>query len=285
VPGVAFLGRGERFKTEDLRRAIVMSTELATTETRFFTFCTPIDSEDKAAHSSQASALQELDPPPPRQNANIFFSDLSEPSNCAIGQVAHVVSRPKGAIMFLEGDAACGVYLLLEGRANILTANAEGKTLILRVATPGDILGLSAILAGAPHAATAETSQPCRFAFIAREDFVNFIKKHSDACFYFAQRLGRDCQFGYAAIRSMVSPVSTRLARFLVSCCRNRYADQGMVRAKLFLNHETIAQHIGCSRETVSRMLSDFKRRGIAELVGTTLLVHDPAALECLSIS
>src|SRR6516165_5668129 len=128
-----------------------MSTELATTETRFFTFCAPIDSEDKAAHSNQASALEELDPPPPKLNANIFFSDLSEPSNCAIDQVAHVVSRPKGTIMFLEGDAACGVYLLLEGRVNILTANTEGKTLILRVAMPGDILGLSAILAGAPH--------------------------------------------------------------------------------------------------------------------------------------
>ena len=129
MPGVAFLGRGERFKTEDLRRAIVMSTELATTETRFFTFCVPIDSEDKAAHSSQASALEELDPPPPKPIANIFFADLSESSRRAIDQVAHVMSRPKGAIMFLEGDAACGVYLLLEGRGEYPNSEHRGKDL------------------------------------------------------------------------------------------------------------------------------------------------------------
>jgi CRP/FNR family transcriptional regulator, cyclic AMP receptor protein len=174
---------------------------------------------------------------------------------------------------------------LCEGRANIVTANAEGKTLVLRVALPGDVLGLNSVLTGTPHTATLETSQPCRFAFIAREDFLRFIKEHSDACLYFAQRLGQDCHSAYDLARSMASPVSRRLARFLVSCCGNGCVEEGIVRVKPFLTHESIAQRIGCSRETVSRLLSNFRRRGIAELVGTTLLVHDRTTLESLSAS
>jgi Crp-like helix-turn-helix protein len=68
-------------------------------------------------------------------------------------------------------------------------------------------------------------------------------------------------------------------------CCANRDVCEGTVRAKVVLTHETIAQHIGCSRETVCRTLSNFKRKGLAELVGTTLVVHDRAALECLNVS
>ena len=157
--------------------------------------------------------------------------------------------------------------------------------MILRVALPGDVLGLNSVLAGTSHAVTVETLQACQFAFIAREDFLKFVKEHSDACLYFAQRLGRDCHAAYDVIRSMCNPVSTRLARFLISCCAKGDENQGTVRAYVALTHETIAERIGCSRETVCRTLSDFKRKGVAEFVGTTLLVHDPAALECLSIS
>lgn len=186
-------------------------------------------------------------------------------------------------MMFFDGDPATGVYLLYEGRANVLTANAQGKTLILKIALPGDVLGLNAVLAGTSHAVTVQTVRPCRFAFITREDFLKLVKEHSDACLYFAQRLSRDCHAAYEVIRSMCNPVSARLARFLISCCANRDVCEGTVRAKVVLTHEIIAQRIGCSRETVCRTLSDFKRKGFAELVGTTLVVYDRTALECLS--
>jgi CRP/FNR family transcriptional regulator len=186
-------------------------------------------------------------------------------------------------MLFFEGEIARGVYILYEGRANVLTANSEGKTLILRVALPADVLGLNSVLAGTSYAVTVEIVQLCTFAFIAREDFLRFIREHRDACFYFAQRLGRDCQSAYNMIRSMCNPVSMRLARFLISCCATGPARKGMVRANVILTHEAIAQRIGCSRETVCHALGDFKRRAIAELVGTTLLVHDPIALEGIS--
>lgn len=258
-----------------------MSIGLATSRTAFVELRSPVDLHAKA-RTSPLSPIAEVDSTDTSEGNN-FFSHLSEPSIRAINEIVHVRRRPKGAIMFFEGDAAHGVYILYEGRANVLTANTEGKTLILKTALPGDVLGLNSVLAGKSHAVTVEVVQSCRFAFIAREDFLKFVKEHSDACLYFAQHLGRDCHSAYGVIRSQGDPVPKRLARFLMAYCANARVRDGIFRATVALTRGAIAQRIGCTRETVSRTLSDFKRRRVAELVGTALLVHNRAALESLA--
>jgi CRP/FNR family transcriptional regulator len=273
----------ESAELKDARGAIVMSTALVTLEPGLLDFRPEID------RGAKSSAGCRLPLPGPgsadKLTGNILSSILSDPSIQLINQIAHFGRQPGHTIIFLEGEKARGVYILYEGRANVLTTTIEGKALILKIALPGDVLGITSVLAGTSYGFTAETIEPCRFAFIAHEDFLKFVKEHSDGCLYFAHHLSRDCHSAYEMIRSMGNPVSKRLARFLISCCANGYVTDGIVRAKLALTHETIAQHIGCSRETVSRTFSDFKRKRIAELVGTTLLVHDRAALESLSAS
>lgn len=258
-----------------------MSTGLATFGTTFLDLRSPLDSRAKARPSPilPVTGLNSTEV----SEGNSFFSGLSEPSIRAINEIAHVRRRPKGAIMFFEGDAAHGVYILYEGLANVLTGYTEGKTLILKTALPGDVLGLTSVLAGTSHAVTVEVVQSCRFAFIARQDFLGLVKEHSDACLYFAQHLGRDCHFAYDVIRSTGDPVPKRLARFLMTCCANARVFDGILHATVALTRGAIAQRIGCTRETVSRTLSDFKRRRVAELVGTALVVHDRAALESLA--
>ena len=259
-----------------------MSTALITLESRLLDLLPEIDRRAKSSAGCRR-------PLPGRSSAdkltgNILSSILSDRSIQLINQIAHFSRQPEHSIIFLEGEKARGVYILYEGRANGLTTTIEGKTLILKIALPGDVLGVTSVLAGTSYGFTAETIEPCRFAFIAQDDFLKFVKEHSDGCLYFAHQLSRDCHSAHEMIRSMGNPVSKRLARFLISCCANGYATEGIVRAKLALTHETIAQHIGCSRETVSRAFSDFKRKRVAELVGSTLLVHDRAALESMSV-
>jgi len=258
-----------------------MSIGLATSRAACVDFLSPEDSNATARISAllPIAVVDSTD----TSDRNSFFSGLSERSTRAINEIAHVRRRPKGAIMFFEGDAAQGVYILYEGRANVLTANAGGKILILKTAVPGDVLGLDSVLAGTSHVVTVEVVQSCRFAFIAREDFLKFVKEHGDACLYFAQHLGRDCHSAYDVIRSTGEPVPKRLARFLIAYCANAHVRDGIFRATVALTRGAIGQRIGCTRETVSRTLSDFKRRRVAELVGTALLVHDRAALESLA--
>lgn len=219
--------------------------------------------------------------------AGNYFCRLSDSATKALERINHVTSYPDGALIFMEGDMARGVHILCQGRVKLLTTNSDGKTLIVKIAQPGEILGLNSVLAGKPYEVTVETLQPCQIAYIGREDFLNFIHDHADACLQVAQHLGRDCHSAYDVIRSigLSSSATEKLARFLMECAAGGRTSDGIVRVKLALTHEEIAQRIGCSRETVSRTLSGFKRQRLVELQGATLLVHNKAALENLAAS
>lgn len=256
-----------------------MSIECFTSETR----CIPFRAEGPKTGDHAGCRLPSADFGSQKPKGNNFFPNMSETWIRAMDAIRHIAGYPKDAVVFLEGDRARGIYMLYEGRANVFTANFDGKTLVLKTALPGDILGLNSVLAGTPHDVTLETVQPCRFAFVAREDLLKFLAEHGDACLYFAQYLSRDCHSAYDVIRWTGNSAPKRLARFLIDCCANGHMSGGIVRATVALTHEAIAQRIGCSRETVCRALSDLKRRRVAELVGIALRVHDRAALESLA--
>jgi CRP/FNR family cyclic AMP-dependent transcriptional regulator len=218
--------------------------------------------------------------------SNDFFCDLSEAALKALQKIKHTTTYPAGAIIFMEGQAARGVHILCQGRVKLLTTNSDGRTLILKIAQPGEGLGLNSVISGKPYDLTAEILQPAQLTYIAREDFLKFIGEHGEACLHFARHLGRDCHSAYDLLRSigLAQSVSEKLARFLLEWSSNGViSDGGVVRAKLALTHEEIAQLIGTTRETVTRTLSGLKKQRIIELVGSTLLLRNRAALESLA--
>src|SRR3974390_3371198 len=121
-------------------------------------------------------------------------------------------------MLFMEGETARGVYLVGQGRVKLLTTNREGKTMIVKIAKPGDLLGLYATISGEKLEVTAETLQPTQLAFVTREDFLRYVRVHGDACLHVAQHMGRDCHSAYEVIRSIALSNSgeEKLARFLV---------------------------------------------------------------------
>ncbi|HEX2661744.1 MAG TPA: Crp/Fnr family transcriptional regulator [Candidatus Acidoferrum sp.] len=209
---------------------------------------------------------------------------LSEGTLQALQKVEHLASFPAGAIIFMEGQPARGVYLLRQGRVKLLTTNSDGRTLILKMAKPGEALGLHSVITGTPYDLTAEILQPAELAFIPHADFLKCIDEHGDACLHFANLLSRDCQAVYGLARSigLCRSVPERLAHFLLDWSTNGSAMDGVVRVKLALTHEEIAQLIGASRETVTRTLSEFKRQQTIELNRSTLVLRNKAALESL---
>jgi CRP/FNR family transcriptional regulator, cyclic AMP receptor protein len=216
---------------------------------------------------------------------NSFFCALSNESLRDLDALKHTTSFPEGALVFVEGQAARGVYVLCQGRAKLMATSRDGRTLILKIAEPGEILGLHAVIGGTAYEVTVETLQPSQLAFIGREDFVKYIKQHGDACLHAAQHLSRDCQAAYDSMRSigLSHSVTEKLARLLLQWSSNARLVDGALRTKLALTHEEIAQLIGSSRETVTRTLADFKKRHVAELHGSTLMIWKRAELEGLA--
>ena len=213
---------------------------------------------------------------------NSFFCTMAKESLQALDQIKHSSCFPEGSVVFLEGQDARGVYILCQGRAKMMTTSAEGKSLILKIAEPGTILGLHSVVSGKPHEVTVETLQPCQLAFIRREDFLRFLNQHGDACLRAAEHLARDCQSAYDVIRSigLSHSVSEKLARLLLQWSTDGRVVDGVIRMKLALTHEEMAQLIGTSRETVTRTLSEFRKQRVLEVNGSTLLIKNKAALE-----
>jgi CRP/FNR family transcriptional regulator len=221
------------------------------------------------------------------RNCNSFFCSLSQETIQALDRIKHASCFPEGSMVFLEGQEARGVYILCQGRAKLVTTNAEGKSLILKIAHPGEILGLHAAVTGRPHEVTVETLQPSQLSFIRRDDLLRFLNEHGDACLQAAEHLARDCQSAYDVIRSigLSHSVSEKLARLLLQWSSDGRVVDGTIRMKLALTHEEMAQLIGTTRETVTRTLSDFKKQGVLELSGSTLIIRKKAALERLVLS
>src|SRR5512146_2537096 len=95
-----------------------------------------------------------------------FFCALSAQSLCAFNEIRKSSVLPDVAVLFVEGQHPRGVFMLCEGTAKLSTTSVEGKTLILRIARAGEILGLDSVITGTPYHLTAETLQPCRLSFV-----------------------------------------------------------------------------------------------------------------------
>jgi CRP/FNR family transcriptional regulator, cyclic AMP receptor protein len=217
--------------------------------------------------------------------SSAFFCQLSPGAVKAFEDVKLAGVYPRGATLFFEGENPRGVYLLCRGRVKLSVCSADGRVLILRIAGPGELLGLSAAVSDLPYKATAEAIEPCQVSFVRKEEFLRFLGEHAEACFKIAQLLSRNYHAAYMQIRSLGLSNSAleKLAKLLLDWCdgSGKGTEQG-IRLKLGLTHEEIAEMIGSSRETVSRLFSELKVRQTICTQGSTLIVRDKAALESL---
>jgi CRP/FNR family transcriptional regulator, cyclic AMP receptor protein len=147
-----------------------------------------------------------------------YFCNLPPASLQELDKVKYASAYPQGAVLFVEGQAPRGVYMICGGRVKLSTTSRDGKTLILRIAQAGEVLGLHATVSGKPYELTAEALQPCQLDFIRRDDFLRFLQHHSDACLNAAQHLSKNCQSAYEMIRSLglSHSVAEKLARLLL---------------------------------------------------------------------
>lgn len=196
--------------------------------------------------------------------------------------IKFTTSYPENAILFVEGQMPRGVFVVCQGRVKLSTSSSEGKTLILRIARPGEVLGLSAAISGAPFEVTAETLHPCQVNFIGRDDFLRFIREHGEAGVRAVQSISTSYSAACDQLRTLglAGSAPEKLARLLLDWSTQGEASSQGTRVKLGLTHEEIAQLIGTSRETVTRILGDFRVRHLANLRGSTLVIQDKEGLE-----
>jgi CRP/FNR family transcriptional regulator len=211
-----------------------------------------------------------------------LFCNLPPTAVQGLASITSPASYPKGATLFVEGQSPRGVFILCNGRIKLSTSSADGKSLIVRIAEPGEVLGLPATVTGKPYELTAEVIEPAQANFIARQDFLTFLREHGEAALRVAQQLGETYHSAIAEMRTigLSHSVGEKLARFLLDLSAGHDKGKGELRITLTLTHEEIAQVIGASRETVTRLFGEFKKKQFLQVKGSTLIIKDKTGLE-----
>src|SRR5260370_39692636 len=104
--------------------------------------------------------------------ADKTFCDLPSAVADALEQEALTTTYPTGAVLFAEGQAPRGVFIVRRGRVKLSICESDGRTLILRIVEAGGALGVAAVVAGYKYDATAETQEPCEISFLRPNDSV-----------------------------------------------------------------------------------------------------------------
>jgi CRP/FNR family cyclic AMP-dependent transcriptional regulator len=211
-----------------------------------------------------------------------LFCNLSPAALQRLSEITASATYPKGATLFVEGQPARGVFILCSGHVKLSTSSSDGRTLILRISEPGDLLGLPATISGRPFEVTAEVIEPTQANFISRADFLNFLREHGEAALRVAQELSETYQTAFAEMRTIGLSHSARekLARFLLDWSAHHPSEDGAIKFTLALTHEEIAQMIGASRETVTRLFADFKKRNFLQIKGSSVTIKDKRGIE-----
>ncbi len=215
------------------------------------------------------------------------FANISREAQARYNALGAEVDFSRGDTLFVEGQAAQCVYVILSGRVKLSVTSREGKNMIVRIAETGDILGLSAVLNSGEFEVSAQAFEFCRIKAIRAHDFVEFLKKYPDAAMQATQCVLREYKLMLKDVCRLGLPttVAGRLANLLLDWVETRpQPGHDGTRVTVTLTQEEIAGMTATSRETVSRILQQFQRDKLISIKGASLTVLQPAALELLAV-
>ncbi len=211
-----------------------------------------------------------------------FFCQLSPTALKDYNSIKSMSTYPEKAILFLEKQDPHGVFVICEGEVKLTISSSEGKTLILRIAKPGEVLGLMSVLSGKPYEVTAETLRPCKLTFVRRADFLRFAAQHSDVSQAIVGQLSANYHGACQQLRAvgLSETAQGRLAKLLLDWSAGAEQTKLGARIRVPLTHEEIAEFIGSSRETVTRTFSEFRNRRLVTISGSNMMISDRATLQ-----
>jgi CRP/FNR family transcriptional regulator len=213
---------------------------------------------------------------------NGFLCHLSPVAEREFESIKSTSFYPEGSRLFLENEPVQGIFLLCSGKIKLSVSSRTGKTLILQLAHPGEILGLSESMSGLDYEVSAEALHPSKVAFIRREDFLRFVNRFPEV--YQAVIRQLNVQYSRACEKLRTVGLSTnaneKVARLFLDWSSEEASENAQI--KMALTHEQIAECVGSTRETITRTLSEFKNKHLVTFKGATVTIPSRSALQAV---
>ena len=102
---------------------------------------------------------------------------ISEDVRNVLDSMASPISSPKNTVIFTQGDAPVGVYVIRKGSVR-LTVKAGDSEILMRIAQPGSVLGLPGVLSNKPYSLTARATQNCEMGFVTAERLIELVRQN-----------------------------------------------------------------------------------------------------------
>ena len=202
-----------------------------------------------------------------------FFVDLdsSDLSNLSSNKICNFYKR--GHMVFFEGNTPTGVYCLEQGSVKIFRVGVDGKEQIVRVCTPGGLVGIRSLLSEERYTASAATLEDSVICFISKDFFFRLMNKYpqmkSDVVSYLCDLL-KEAEDQIISIAQ--KSVRERLAATLLVLSHVFNTDKGQaVYPKISIPREDLANIVGTATETVIRILHDFKEEKLVSANGRSI--------------
>lgn len=214
-----------------------------------------------------------------------MFCNLNDAALTKFQSIGTAVAVPKGTKLFIEDQPSACVYVICTGEVKLSCISKEGKSLILKIALPGDVLGLGAVLSDSRYEVTAETVGPAEVKSIRREEFLDFLQRHGEGSLHAAKALSEEYRATFFDVRRLAlsGSVAARLASLLLDWATQASCGKPEMRFTMALTHEELADMLGSSRETVTRTLSQFRRDKLIAIKGSSILILAAEKLDELS--
>jgi len=179
----------------------------------------------------------------------------------------------RGEVLVEQGQKSDALFILLTGRARVMSSDSRGREVILATLSQGDYLGEMSIIDNEPHSATVRAEVQTDVLLLGRTEFARCLSENTSMSLVVMRGLVKRLRQADRKIESLaLLDVYGRVARALLEFAVPDAQDRPVIKDKI--SRQDLAKMVGASREMVSRVMKDLEERGFIEVLpnGATLL-------------
>lgn len=206
-----------------------------------------------------------------------IFSDLDEESLTKVANSGVLQSFKKESVILSEEDAGNALFVIATGKVKVVRSDSAAKEVILAILNDSDFFGEMALLDGLNRSANVIAMEDSKIFIIQRNDFLDLLRKFPDVSIALLQELSTRLRASSMKIKALsLKDAEGKVATVLLQLADDlgRIKNGVVEIEKLPFQHE-LANMAGTSRETISRTLHSFAKKGLVELEGSKLRIID----------
>lgn len=201
-----------------------------------------------------------------------LFSMLTDAQAASVADAVVKRRFKRGETIVEQGKKSNALFILLNGRARVITADGRGREVILATLAPGDHIGEMSLIDNEPHSATVRAEVQTDVLMLGRLEFARCLPENSSMAYAIMRGLVQRLRQADRKIESLaLMDVYGRVARSLLEAAVESSDGELLIRDKI--SRQDIAKMVGASREMVSRVMKDLEERGFIKTQETGLVL------------